>query len=87
MEYEHTIHGLLRKRTDISQDIDRHRAELSNLPDNLAKIEAALAVFGHQDFQPASKPRTFLFKRNELRVHIRALLHYAARGAGNSLGK
>ena len=70
MEYDHTIHGLMRKRTDIAQDIDRSRVKLAKLTDDLAKIEAALAVFGHEDFPAAPKPRHFLFKRNELRVHV-----------------
>ena len=70
MDYDHTIHGLVRKRTAISQDIDRARTQLAQLTDHLAKIEAALLVFGYEEFRPAPRPRTFLFKRNELRVHV-----------------
>ena len=70
MECERTIHDLLRKRTAIAQDIDRNRKQLAELTDHLTKIEAALLVFGHEEFRPAPKPRHFLFKRNELRVHV-----------------
>jgi len=70
MEYDHTISGLLRKRTDIAQDIDRNRAQLSALRDDLSKIEAALLVFGHEDMPVTPKPRVFIFKRNELRAHV-----------------
>jgi len=69
MEYDHTISGLLRKRTDIAQDIDRKRVDLAALRDDLGKIEAALAVFGHENMPDTPKPRVTIFRRNELRAH------------------
>ena len=64
--YDLTISGLLRKRADISQDIERQSVHLSTLKADLAKIEAALSVFGHDERPATPKAVRVTFRRGEL---------------------
>ncbi len=64
--YDLTISGLLRKRADIAQDIERQSVQLATLKADLARIEAALSVFGHTDAPPVPKAIRIRFRRGEL---------------------
>lgn len=64
--YDLTISGLLRKRSDIAQDIERQSVHLATLKADLARIEAALLVFGHDERPPTPKAVCIRFRRGEV---------------------
>ena len=66
MEYDHTISGLLRKRVEIAQGIERNGRELVQLRDDLAAIDGALQVFGVAKAPAPPKLHEKQFRRGEI---------------------
>jgi len=64
--YDLTISGLLRKRAEVSQEIERAALHLATAKADLAKGEAALSVFGHSDLPSTPKAVSIRFRRGEL---------------------
>lgn len=70
MSNDYVLSGLIRKRAEISGEIEGARRFIATAASQLAIIDQALVIFGHDDpgsIEPIVKTPAYLFGRSELK--------------------
>lgn len=79
---DHTISGLLRKRSELQQENATLRERMACIANDIEAIDRVLDTFGHQgeiEGRTARAARVILFYRNELREFLQRELAKADR--------
>jgi hypothetical protein len=81
-EAQHTVSGLLRKRTELERENAECRERMAVIANDIEAIDRVLDAFGYSGPLEGRTPRAariVLFYRNELRQFLQAELEKAAR--------
>lgn len=68
--YDLAIHGLLRKRSELMRELEIKRDELAAVQNDIAAVERALGLIGHDGKLEQSRKRVLKDIRRELRRFI-----------------
>ncbi|WP_323015483.1 hypothetical protein [Devosia sp.] len=78
--FEHTISGLLTKRSELFGEAEKLRQKLAEIHNDIGAVDRALSICGYEGDLAADTPpvkRTIVFARNELTRSIIAILKQA----------